>query len=382
MKIFTTLLFTLFSFHSLHAQKIATDLSESWENGNWAIKTKGTYSYDGNCYLTNSLYQNWDVSSTSWINSSQSNYTNSTTGLQLETLSQQWVAGSWVDDQHETRTYNSAGQMTSYLWEILENGIMAPAALSTLTYQPNGDRDNVTTQSWDASSNSWINSSRSVFSYENGNNTLVTTQYWDDNLADWVSYQTETMVFNTEHRMIEQTIVSMWTGTGAWVNYSHDTYIIGSNGYAATLTSQMWDTASGSWKNRFFADYSERNADGKLTQYIFKNWDNATNAWVNSSRHTLTYTCFPAPPPPSVVPDPSTTSILIYPNPTTDKLNIVLVDNGKAQYSIVDFQGKIISTGAFDGNKATIDINNLPANIYFINVVQGNKTIGKKFIKN
>jgi len=72
-------------------------------------------------------------------------------------------------------------------------------------------------------------------------------------------------------------------------------------------------------------------------------------------------------------------SISIYPNPTTNKLNI----NHSEHFSIIessifDITGKLI---AFNNHQATIDVSKLNSGIYFIKVITDKGEFSQKFIK-
>ena len=71
----------------------------------------------------------------------------------------------------------------------------------------------------------------------------------------------------------------------------------------------------------------------------------------------------------------------LYPNPSIDKLNIELIENNEATYSIYDLQGKKLHSSKFLEYKASIDISILSPNVYFLIIEQGNKKSTTKFVK-
>lgn len=72
-------------------------------------------------------------------------------------------------------------------------------------------------------------------------------------------------------------------------------------------------------------------------------------------------------------------TVQIYPNPVTNFLNIKNVERNTI-YKIVDFQGKLISTGEIT-NSAMINVQDLKKGIYFIDLYSDNISVSKKFIK-
>ncbi|MFZ4543028.1 MAG: T9SS type A sorting domain-containing protein [Saprospiraceae bacterium] len=79
-------------------------------------------------------------------------------------------------------------------------------------------------------------------------------------------------------------------------------------------------------------------------------------------------------------------SISVYPNPTEDKLTLQVEDYHRYNllYQLLDLQGKLLESTALISNQTQIDMHNLPAATYFLNVVNGgNKKVQSfKIIKN
>lgn len=78
-----------------------------------------------------------------------------------------------------------------------------------------------------------------------------------------------------------------------------------------------------------------------------------------------------------------TSRLSIYPNPATDLLNIK-TDGSNAinAIQIVDLNGRQIVTKTFDNvADAQIDVNDLSAGMYLINITSGDQTVTKKFLK-
>ncbi len=68
-------------------------------------------------------------------------------------------------------------------------------------------------------------------------------------------------------------------------------------------------------------------------------------------------------------------SVKIYPNPSSDYINISVSNSVKNKFQLLDFAGRIIKEGYFDNN-AKIDVKDLPIGIYFTKIYKGN---GKYF---
>ena len=76
---------------------------------------------------------------------------------------------------------------------------------------------------------------------------------------------------------------------------------------------------------------------------------------------------------------PFSKGIILYPNPSSDKINIVSKNQNITSISVVDITGKVlINLKNIDSLQTTIDISSFSKGIYFINL---NEKASKKIIK-
>jgi len=74
-------------------------------------------------------------------------------------------------------------------------------------------------------------------------------------------------------------------------------------------------------------------------------------------------------------------SFAFYPNPTHDYVELSLAENTPAKISITGVDGKMVKSQALSGQNSRIDLRQLQAGIYLLNLEQQGKTQTKKFIK-
>lgn len=76
-------------------------------------------------------------------------------------------------------------------------------------------------------------------------------------------------------------------------------------------------------------------------------------------------------------------AVSIYPNPATDVLNLKVSDsNTISSVQIVDLNGRQVFTKSFENVSDTqINVNDLSAGMYLINITSGDKSVTKKFLK-
>jgi hypothetical protein len=78
----------------------------------------------------------------------------------------------------------------------------------------------------------------------------------------------------------------------------------------------------------------------------------------------------------------NTANFSIYPNPVSDQLNINLINKGINTIKIMNIMGAEVYSTVVDGkDHCTIDLSNLPAGMYIVNVSNSTGTNAKKIVK-
>jgi bacillolysin len=76
----------------------------------------------------------------------------------------------------------------------------------------------------------------------------------------------------------------------------------------------------------------------------------------------------------------SISDLSMYPNPTSDFLNVRMADSRKGTYRVINFLGQQVGAGKLSEN--AINVSALGTGVYILEVNDGQKTTAKKFIKN
>ncbi|SEW43957.1 Por secretion system C-terminal sorting domain-containing protein [Chitinophaga sp. YR573] len=73
--------------------------------------------------------------------------------------------------------------------------------------------------------------------------------------------------------------------------------------------------------------------------------------------------------------------ITVYPVPAHDQLLITIPNGNKSQISLCDINGKVYFSGSATGNTYNMNVSKLPAGIYIVQIINGNKKTIKKIVK-
>ncbi len=169
------------------SKKPLTIVSEIWLVSIWMNSTKTINTYDGSGYLTNSLTQTWDLISSTFKNSSQTNYTNNPNGTINFWISQTYVGTTWTDNQRATFTYNASNKVLTEVLDNMSAGNWVHFSMDTDTYDGSGYITNNLHQLWDVVSSTWKDKSRSIYTNNpDGTPYQVVSQDWDG-ISAWVN---------------------------------------------------------------------------------------------------------------------------------------------------------------------------------------------------
>lgn len=87
--------------------------------------------------------------------------------------------------------------------------------------------------------------------------------------------------------------------------------------------------------------------------------------------------------PSGVTSDMDHSSVLLIPNPAKDKIRVIIEDNGFVNGSLllIGSDGRSIKKVSLGINNSVVDISNLNAGIYIVQISYGTKTIYKRLVK-
>ncbi len=242
--------------------------------------------------------------------------------------------GNWIHLNNETRTYNEDGILLGIVSETYDN----PPCYETYSYDNGGRVASVLRKVWD--STEWVNRRLLEYNYDlSGHLTLAEIKIWQDGL------------FVNAHRAI---------------------YELNSAGYPIVVTFEKWngeEWEQGTWQPGFYIfsdDYLKRQND-----FICRK---------DAKRIEIHYTNTPMPDYEVEEHENEEVPCTFYPNPTTGLVTITGKDLESAE--VVNTLGQRVATATGKGKTLQINIANLPAGVYFVNITdeEGRKCV-KKVVK-
>lgn len=245
------------------------------------------------------------------------------------------VQSSWETVSRTTQSYSGDNKLLSNLLESCENGLFSNQTLVTYDYNEHGKPLYVLHQSWNG--NAWVNEKSQDYIYDNSQHlTAHVIKEWND---------------------------------GEFVNARRTLYELNEDGYPTVVVFEKWDGNAwieDSWQSDLFI-YSDN--------HLKRQNENLCGNHIR--RVEIHYATTPMPDYDVDEHQSQEAFATLYPNPTTGKVTIMGQDLKAAV--VFNTLGQQVARATGEGETLHIDIANLPAGVYFVNVTDkdGRKCVRK-----
>jgi hypothetical protein len=293
---------------------------------------KDTYTYT-NGKLTEIISKKWKNSQ--WINDSRNTFTYNSSNLFDTAIYYTWNGLQWVVDSRDQLTYNSNNKMVKDLTEQwINNSEWVNLYTALLTYNVNNKIITTKSDNWDASNSVWAESERIEYEFDANGNRTRETGYSSYGFKQEYTYDTSSQMSSFAHPFKDKTGLDYVFEDFPYVNK-----VLGYNMYRYNSTTSSYE----------------------LTDRTTHNYNSA----INLSTEQL---------------EIADKKITVFPNPTTDFLNIQNTSNTAIDKVIVtDLAGKTILQQ--NQNTTQVDVQNLAKGMYLLQVFSGDKKQQTKFLK-
>ncbi|MCR5660358.1 MAG: T9SS type A sorting domain-containing protein [Bacteroidales bacterium] len=243
--------------------------------------------------------------------------------------------GAWNTISRTTNVFSEEKLLLSSLTELCDEGVFSNKTIVTYNYNGSGKLSDILTQNW--ADGEWTNVKLLSYGY-NENNHLVSLEIkeWHDN------------EFENKDRAV---------------------YEPNESGYPTVVTFETWNGVeweSGTWKSDLFV-YNE--------DFLYR--QNTELCEMDVRRIEIHYINTPMPNYSVEEQNTPQEFCSLHPNPTTGLVTITGKDLRTAK--VINALGQCVATIKGDGEQLTLDISNLPAGIYFVNITdsEGRKCVRK-----
>ncbi len=285
-------------------------------------------------------------------------------------------AGTLLSLTRVTFSYDANGNLINVLTEEKSDPfatVFDPSSRTILSY--NG-QNKLTTQiedEWSTNVNpaAWVHSSKTNFTYDGtGNNISSIDSNWNTNSNIYQFYLKSTNTFDANNKLTE----TIRTDAGNTPT-ARDRFIYNSAGY---LTEEITEAYLQGVYEITSKDSTVYNNDNLITSEFQYSTDfGVTKTFYLSDRMNAAGNAVGF-----NTPSFSKLNVKIFPNPASDKINILLPSSANAEIEIYSIKGELISKSNTSLMSSSIDVSDLSNGIYIMKVKQKDAIKEQKIIIN
>ncbi|HVZ39769.1 MAG TPA: hypothetical protein VHI13_10865 [Candidatus Kapabacteria bacterium] len=316
-------------------------LNEEWVNGAWRNNTRTTSTYDAGGYEVSSLEETWDTVAAAWQPMTKDVFTNGSNGRPTQVITQQWndTTNAWENATRTSYTYSGSDKVSQMLVETWVGDAWLNYLRTTQTFGAGGYATNALSEMWDTASAGWKPFEQEVYT-NNSNGTVQQSvlQLWDTTGNAWTDYYRISYTYNAANKPTQEQMD--FFVNSLWFPIRRTTHTYDGNNNLIHDLDETATFGTGTWKNAQQADYTN-DAAGDPTLVIGQVWNDASSAWENSYRTTMTYDT-----PGGVASARADEAFALYPNPAVGHcdLNFTLPAAATVDLSLVDGLGRTVAT--------------------------------------
>lgn len=258
----------------------------NWNNGSsvWDSVSKQITTYtnmiqNGQALEQGFVYYNYQGSQ--WVPSFKMD--NKWNGFILEEdSSQNYISNAWVNSSRTVYTYDANYNQTQYISYNWNTGTSSWDPFTKQDKVYNGQNQLIELINASYISNAWVPTNKTIFSYDgNGNETERLMLVWNTGTSQYDSANRQLYQYNASNWLVSQ-ITKIYV-SNTWQNQNKWEYTYDGSGNIIMLVSYIW---SSQWDSTSRTLYTY-NAGNQLIERIHQNYQGGT--WTNSFRFTFSY---------------------------------------------------------------------------------------------
>jgi hypothetical protein len=237
------------------------------------------FTYNGACYLTRYVYSFWDSASASYIKYYRTTNSLLGNNATSQSLTQLWddVAKKWDNYQKGFYTYTTSPKLpSSVLYQDYQtsNSSWLNSRLYTYTYDANGNNTTILIQEWKSSS--WSNLFQNQYTF-NANNLMTSfiQLTWNATNNVWANFNKIDYSYLSNNKLLQDSGKKWSAITSNWINTYSSQYFYDSNNFLKTWEYNAWDTTAANFIKSQQYQYTN-NANGDAIEILTLNWNGAT----------------------------------------------------------------------------------------------------------
>lgn len=315
--------------------------------------------YDGNGYKI--LYREQNKTGSNYVNSNETRAVRDANGNITKEVGFTWNGTGWDSTNVTDRIFDSQGKVLSDSNYTVMGGAM-PYSVTKYMYDGNGNLAEDITLNWNGSS--WDSSYRNIYTYYT-NNKLKTSLSQEYKSAAWHNSYIDSMGYGTADFYIYN-ISKEWDSLGAvWVNTGLEERTVNSSGLPGIVHISQWDSNNSKWTDLYEAEIfydTYLNLTKAAVYGYIAGFKLPTPAFVANLYYEYYFKV-------GVNDVAANKPVIIYPNPATSNINVLLDGQKDAHITLTNMAGQTVrSVNADNAQKVSVNITGVPAGNYILSV--------------
>ena len=338
-----------------------------------------------------------------------------------------WDGIAWNESRRETRTYDTNGNITNILIEVIVDGEWTNDALFTQEYDANNNIRFGLTENWE--DDEWVPQRKFEYIYNDQNLLAEYTRFSFDEM--WDPSFNYSYTYNSDGLKIFE-LTKIWGGT-EWVNSRREESFYDENDNLIEADRREWDDPNWIPSFKFTRGYSEDNIlnkqtffravegeyenwinycaklnqDGTIDEILFTewienewvndamenflyderenrtyrirhSWDVANSTWQEFTQNFYYYKIVSG----NKSPFQNISNIEIFPNPNNGEFTLHLDDNNinQVQLYVFNCSGQLVYQSKTIDKTNELNLSHIPNGSYFLRIVSDEYSIVEKIL--
>ena len=258
------------------------------ESNSWTYFQREIRLFDNSGNPTENFVQIWQ--SQKWTNYLRVNYTYNEKGFEVEKITQEWdySTSNWINAQLRVTTYKGRHkeEVLFQQWEKPTNewfNIMK----YLIKYNTNGDRNTILISLYNGVTRNWDNHKRFKMEFDNpyGPPTTTIAESWSYN--NWKTDGKYVILYNWRGNKTNETRYTWSQSNKTWIEGIKLEILYDKSGNQTDYIEKKFDISNKSWMNfnKFSATYNEKSYMTEKTEYI---WNRTSNQWDVKGQYKFT----------------------------------------------------------------------------------------------
>ncbi len=335
----------------------------------WFPESKEEYFYDSNGNTTELYFYTWDTDEDTWDFHEKDIYEYDSSNREVNYTSWIWdfLFDEWLYyDKEEYAYVDDWTKYTYYEWNELQDKWDYVYKDSSI-YSTEGLQFAYLSCYWKSSVSSWINFSREIHTLNSSGKVINYAEYeWNENLSRWEYYDKEEYDYDSYNNVLLFIDYNRANQYNVWIESLKEVY---QYNYDYTLEQMKLPYSEPVINDVYFNSMME-----KIDVYT---WNSSSSGWDAASIGGFSYSEFE---PLSVLINPNTGNLTIYPVPFSDHIVVEGLNN---QYLMIyNLAGQQCANVKISSNHQVINTENFIPGIYIVRAGYKNEELlVKKIIK-